>query len=133
MPITDEQFLQQARAALEERRTEILQRNRAKIAQMIEEVVPGGDSIDHTTNEQREGTDLRLRDHAARALHQIEEAERRIDDGTYGVCTNCGEDISRARLQASPEAALCIDCKQDAEELARARYKRPGLIDEYEP
>lgn len=44
----------------------------------------------------------------ARALH-------RIEDGTYGVCENCGKPIGKARLQAFPRASLCVDCKQREE------------------
>ena len=36
----------------------------------------------------------------------------RIADGTYGACVSCGAEISAGRLEASPEAALCIDCAQ---------------------
>lgn len=41
---------------------------------------------------------------------QIRAALRRIDQGTYGTCANCGADISPARLAALPTATLCINC-----------------------
>lgn len=43
-------------------------------------------------------------------LRQIEKALERIEKETYGRCTSCGEMIEEARLEAIPEAALCIDC-----------------------
>ena len=38
-------------------------------------------------------------------------ALRRADEGTYGVCTDCGKDIPFARLQAQPSALRCVDCQ----------------------
>jgi DnaK suppressor protein len=49
------------------------------------------------------------RDHAV-LLGQIERAVVSIDEGVYGVCRRCGEDIVEARLRARPEAFLCIAC-----------------------
>lgn len=48
-------------------------------------------------------------------LAAIEAALRRIDDGSYGECRECGEPISVARLDARPEARLCIGCESAAE------------------
>ncbi len=44
-------------------------------------------------------------------LDDIDSALSRIDSGEYGKCENCGRDITAARLEARPEATLCIDCK----------------------
>ena len=44
-------------------------------------------------------------------LDDVDGALRRIEDGSYGVCTNCGNSISPARLQFRPESAYCVDCK----------------------
>lgn len=43
-------------------------------------------------------------------LQHIEAALKRIDDGDYGECLNCGEDIAPKRLEIDPTAAICIDC-----------------------
>jgi DnaK suppressor protein len=43
-------------------------------------------------------------------LAEIETAQRRIDDGTYGRCESCGQSIAPARLEARPIARTCIDC-----------------------
>jgi DnaK suppressor protein len=44
-------------------------------------------------------------------LHLLQQAAARFEDGTYGVCLNCGAEIAAARLLAMPEAPLCADCK----------------------
>jgi DnaK suppressor protein len=43
-------------------------------------------------------------------IASVRRALERIDDGSYGECTKCGEAIAEGRLQARPEAALCITC-----------------------
>lgn len=48
-----------------------------------------------------------------REMQQIRSALARLDKGTYGKCTRCGKKIAEARLQAIPEAALCIACAVD--------------------
>jgi RNA polymerase-binding protein DksA len=46
----------------------------------------------------------------AKEIASVKRALARIEDGTYGECVRCGEDIAPARREARPEAALCIDC-----------------------
>lgn len=48
-------------------------------------------------------------------IAQMERAMRRIDEGTYGVCESCGKQIPKARLQAFPQATLCVECKSREE------------------
>ncbi len=48
-------------------------------------------------------------------LEQVREALIRLDEGTYGNCENCGEPILPARLQAMPQATLCINCQEKLE------------------
>jgi RNA polymerase-binding protein DksA len=51
----------------------------------------------------------------AKEIASVKRALARIEDGTYGECVRCGGDIAPARLEARPEAALCIDCARAAE------------------
>ena len=43
---------------------------------------------------------------------EVRAALKRLDDGTYGVCVNCGKEIPPARLEAIPATRLCVECKQ---------------------
>ena len=54
-------------------------------------------------------------------LRQIEAARRRLDEGSYGRCIDCGESIGWERLRAQPAASRCIGCQRQAE-LARPRH-----------
>ncbi|MCL6699133.1 TraR/DksA family transcriptional regulator [Sphingomonas sp. NSE70-1] len=51
----------------------------------------------------------------AKEIASIKRALARIEDGTYGECVRCGGEIAPARLEARPEAALCIDCARSNE------------------
>jgi DnaK suppressor protein len=59
------------------------------------------------------------------ALYEIEEALKRIENGTYGVCQMCGKPIPRARLEAVPYARFTVDCQaiQEREYRARRRWE----------
>ena len=69
----------------------------------------------HVFEQQR---DLALRERAEQHLAEVRAALERIDEGTFGRCTNCGRSIASERLEALPWAAHCIDCQR---ELGRAR------------
>jgi len=64
---------------------------------------------------------LLIRDRESRLIKKIKMALGRIEDNTFGVCENCGEDISVARLKARPVTTQCIDCKTKEESVERAR------------
>jgi DnaK suppressor protein len=57
--------------------------------------------------ERRLTLEKRLRDQLA----GVEHALQKFKDGTYGLCDNCGQPIDPARLEALPQASLCLDCK----------------------
>lgn len=59
--------------------------------------------------------DMTLEERARESLEQIERALARIAEGMYGVCVRCGDRIPEARLEAVPEAELCITCKEREE------------------
>ena len=67
----------------------------------------------------------------AETLNQIEAALRRLEDGTYGDCFDCGDEITAARLRALPFAVRCRDCEEARETAAkrdRIVAQRPGVL-----
>jgi len=76
------------------------------------------DPTDRASLESNRNFTLRIRDRERKLIVKIKEALARIDDGSYGKCEECGENIGRERLEARPVTTLCIDCKslQEAEE-----------------
>jgi len=82
-----------------------------------------GDLSTHSYHMADQGTDAEEREKSfyfasksGRFLYHIDEALRRITDGTYGKCVTCGQDISVARLEAVPHARMCISCKEKEEQ-----------------
>lgn len=63
---------------------------------------------------------LRIRDREHKLIKKIRSALERIENGTFGICETCGEDISIQRLKARPVTTQCIDCKTKEEALEKA-------------
>jgi DnaK suppressor protein len=79
------------------------------------------DPTDRATLESDRNFMLRIRGRERRLLLKIEEALERIEDGSFGSCEKCGEDISEERLKARPVTTHCIECKKKEEALEKAR------------
>ncbi len=77
------------------------------------------DPTDRATLESDRNFELRIRDRERKLIPKIQEALKRIEDGTYGICMECGGEISEKRLEYRPEATLCIICKTKEEELEK--------------
>jgi DnaK suppressor protein len=73
------------------------------------------DEIDLASSEYSQAMIFRMRDREKFLLNKIEKALTRIDDGSFGVCERCGEEISPKRLEARPVTTLCIRCKEEQE------------------
>jgi DnaK suppressor protein len=84
-----------------------------------EETFP--DPTDRATLESDRNFMLRIRDRERKLIVKIREALERIEDGNFGVCELCGDDIGIDRLKARPVTTLCIDCKRKEEASEKAR------------
>ena len=71
-----------------------------------------GDLADQATGNNEVHIQLKLKQTDAKILQAIEEALWRIEQGTYGVCRDCGEPVAAARLNAIPWTRVCITCKE---------------------
>ncbi len=67
--------------------------------------------------------DIGLRDRGQVRLTKIDSALARIAEGTYGTCDHCGAEIPEERLEAVPEAVLCIDCQEKIDTLDKFRIR----------
>jgi DnaK suppressor protein len=70
-----------------------------------------GDWIDQSSQESDVHVRLALKQTDSKLLRAIEEAIHRIDQGGYGICMECENEIAPARLEAVPWTRVCIDCK----------------------
>lgn len=121
MALKDDQ-LKKFRAILEERRkTLIHQAKKTLESDMVLSPDDRFDEVDQASSEYMQAFSFRLRGREKVLMDKIQLALRKIDDGTYGTCEECEETIALKRLQARPEAPLCIQCKE-AQEKEEAVY-----------
>jgi DnaK suppressor protein len=73
------------------------------------------DEIDQASAEYNQSFIFRLRDREKYYLSKVDKALKKIEEGEFGVCESCGEDISIKRLEARPVTTLCIRCKEEQE------------------
>ncbi len=73
------------------------------------------DEIDQAATDIDKEMRMRLCNRETLYLKKVEEALRRIEDGSFGECEECGEDIEFRRLEARPTATLCVSCKEEQE------------------
>lgn len=78
------------------------------------------DPTDRATLESQRAFELRIRDRERKLILKIKEALERIENGTFGICDGCGEEISFKRLKARPVTTYCIECKTKQEDVEKA-------------
>lgn len=108
--------LKRFREVLEDKRTALIQNAKNMKAEgMTLDIDDLPDEMDLAASEGMQSFEFRLRGREKTFLQKIDRALRKIDDGEFGVCEECGEEISAKRLEARPETTLCIRCKEDQE------------------
>ena len=75
----------------------------------------GNHAADEATNTYEEEKALGLRAHYEAELKEVEDALRRVENGSYGQCEECGREIPAERLDALPYARFCVECQSKAE------------------
>lgn len=73
------------------------------------------DEVDLASAEYSQAFAFRLRDRERFLLSKVDKALAKIDEGTFGVCEECEEEIDLRRLKARPVTTLCLRCKEDQE------------------
>jgi len=122
------------RTILEGRRREILNEVQGKIrdvrtegtTQKLNEVFDAGESSEADIQEDIEFALIQMK---SETLQRINEALRRLEEGKYGFCYECGEEIAEPRLRALPFAVRCKDCeeaREQAEQRERLMAQRRG-------
>ena len=78
------------------------------------------DPTDRASLESDRNFMLRIRDRESKLIKKVKKAIERIENGTFGICETCGEDISIERVKARPVTSQCIECKTREEALEKA-------------
>lgn len=107
---------------LTKKKEEILKEVKEEIGDHFEgdrkvEVETALDDGDWSVVDLAEDIDIAILEKHKDTLNKIDEALRKLEEGTYGICNDCGQEISEKRLKALPFAIYCIECQQRREEL----------------
>jgi len=78
------------------------------------------DPTDRASHEAERSFELRIRDREHKLIKKIKKTLVRIENGTFGRCDTCEEDISIERLKARPVTTQCIDCKTREEDMEKS-------------
>jgi RNA polymerase-binding protein DksA len=132
-PTTEDRRYEVLSQLLMERQAEIRNKLRS-----LREVLPAAvtqvkDAEEQSVEDFVVGMDFALMEMESQTLRKIDEALLRLGEGTYGICSECDEPISEARLKALPFASLCRDCQEHAEEAEALRNARPSRFFEDAP
>lgn len=100
---------------LEDRRREIQDKLRSMRETMPDEMAVVRDSEEQSVNDFVRDVDFALMQMKSDTLVGIDEALRRLEEGTYGACSECSAEIPEARLKALPFATRCRDCQEQFE------------------
>ena len=105
------------RKRLEEKQAELQQRIATLIGspKQSEDAIQASDGVVEPEEEavdlQETDVDQAILDNEKTLLAEVQQALARIDNGTYGICSNCGQPIPEKRLEAIPWATLCVTCE----------------------
>ncbi|MDD2316675.1 MAG: RNA polymerase-binding protein DksA [Desulfobacterales bacterium] len=115
----EEKDLQDFRKLLVERLEELLNQADDTVSGMTTQKENLPDPTDRASLEADRNFMLRIRDRENKLIKKIREALERIDNGTYGICETCGEEIAIERLKARPVTTQCFECKTKAEAMEK--------------
>jgi RNA polymerase-binding transcription factor len=115
----DPERLEYFKGILLERMDQLLGTAGKTVNEMSQEDDTFPDPLDRAMSESSRTIELRKRDRERKLLQKIQKAIQKMEEGTYGTCEECGDEISEERLRVRPEATLCIKCKEEQEKLEK--------------
>ena len=94
---------------------ELLTRAEKTVAQLVRNDALSADIVDQAATDIDRNYTLRICDRESRLIGKIKTALAKIDEGSFGICESCEEEIGIERLKARPVTAYCIRCKTQME------------------
>jgi DnaK suppressor protein len=112
------------RARLDHARADLLAQLATTVPRPEHTATTGQGETEHVSSEVEHRVRAVLDAGSAARIEELDDALRRLDDGTYGHCRRCGGVIPTARLEALPEARLCVPCQAEQDGQRRRRLAR---------
>jgi DnaK suppressor protein len=118
-PFMNERQLEYFKDKLLAWKEEILRESRETVAHLQKETENHADLADRASSETDRALELRTRDRQRKLISKIDQALRRVEDGSYGYCEETGEPIGLARLDARPTATMSVEAQERHERRER--------------
>lgn len=118
-PFMNDRQVEYFRQKLLNWKEDILRESRETLSHLQSETENHPDLADRASSETDRALELRTRDRQRKLISKIDEAIRRLDDGSYGYCEETGEPIGLARLEARPIATLSLEAQERHERRER--------------
>ncbi|PXA78935.1 RNA polymerase-binding protein DksA [Caulobacter sp. D4A] len=118
-PFMNERQLEYFKQKLLTWKEEILRESRETVSHLQTETENHADLADRASSETDRALELRTRDRQRKLISKIDQALRRVEDGSYGYCEETGEPIGLARLDARPTATLSLEAQERHERRER--------------
>jgi DnaK suppressor protein len=115
----DEKRLEFFRSLLNEQMKELIEEAAKTVNDMTVTEGEFPDPTDRASWESDRNFLLKIRERERKLITKIGEALARLEEGAFGICERCGEEISEKRLEARPVTTLCIKCKEEQENLEK--------------
>ena len=107
------------REILDRQLDELLTRAEKTVDLLVQSGESAADHLDRAAIDSGHNYTLRIRDRESHLIRKILSALDKIEDGSFGICEECGHAIAKARLIARPVAMYCIQCKTKKENLEK--------------
>ena len=118
-PFMNERQMEYFKQKLLDWKEDILRESRETLTHLQSDTENHPDLADRASSETDRSLELRTRDRQRKLISKIDEALRRIEDGSYGYCEETGEPIGLARLEARPIATLSLEAQERHERRER--------------
>ena len=99
------------RKVLNDKLDELAARAKITVNTLVSDSASNSDLLDQAARDSDRNYILRICDRESRLIRKIKVALDKLEEGSFGICESCGEQIARARLVARPVTAYCIQCK----------------------
>ncbi|ATC31219.1 RNA polymerase-binding protein DksA [Caulobacter vibrioides] len=118
-PFVNDRQLEYFKQKLLAWKEEILRESRETVSHLQKETENHADLADRASSETDRALELRTRDRQRKLISKIDQALRRVEDGSYGYCEETGEPIGLARLEARPTATMSVEAQERHERRER--------------
>jgi DnaK suppressor protein len=111
--------LEMFRKILKDRLSALESAAQSRLGELVDQRDSLADTTDIASEESDRDMTLRMQDHERKIVDEIRAALKRLQEGEYGVCEACGDEVGDRRLLARPTARHCIDCMTEIEATQR--------------